>query len=82
MIAFNEWFDNIEKEYPMFQDKDGYNIGNTKALRVGWKAALEWVLGATQCSGDKADVFWDEISERYASVGCDVQDTIRGELEE
>lgn len=44
MKAFDEWFRNIEKDYPMFQDKDGYNIGNTRALKVGWKAALELIL--------------------------------------
>ena len=44
MTGFNEWYKNIEKEYPLYQDKDGYNIGNTRALQVGWKAALEFVL--------------------------------------
>ena len=44
MKAFNSWWDNdITKEYPLYQDKDGYNIGNTRALRVGWKAALEYI---------------------------------------
>ena len=32
MKAFNNWFENIEKEYPLYQDKDGYNIGNLPAL--------------------------------------------------
>lgn len=44
MRNFNEWYDSIEKEYPLYQDKDGYNIGNIRALRIGWKAALEQVL--------------------------------------
>lgn len=44
MTEFNNWYKNIEQEYPLYQDKDGYNIGNIRALRVGWKAALEWVL--------------------------------------
>lgn len=44
MTNFNEWYKNIEKEYPLYQDKDGYNIGNMRALKVGWKAALEWII--------------------------------------
>ena len=42
MKEFDKWYKNIEQEYPMFQDKDGYNIGNTRALKVGWEAALMW----------------------------------------
>lgn len=41
---FNKWYNNIEKKYPLYQDKDGYNIGNVRALRVGFQGALEWVL--------------------------------------
>lgn len=44
MRNFNEWYKNIEREYPLYQDKDGYNIGNIRALKVGWKAALKQVL--------------------------------------
>lgn len=48
MQEFDKWFANITKEYPLYQDKDGYNIGNTPSLKAGWKAALKWiqVLGA------------------------------------
>lgn len=57
---FNKWYDNIEKEYPMYQDKDGYNIGNYRALRIGWKAALRWVLsidsGFCNCGAMNVDV--------------------------
>jgi len=42
MIAFNEWLANIEEAYPKYQNKDGYCIGNTPALKAGWGAALEW----------------------------------------
>lgn len=45
MKEFKRWLVNdITKEYSLYQDKDGYNIGNTPALKAGWKAALEWVL--------------------------------------
>lgn len=44
MTEFDKWYENIEKEYPLYQDKDGYNIGNIRALKVGWKAALEWAV--------------------------------------
>lgn len=44
MIEFDKWFSNIEKDYPKYQDKDGYCIGNTRALKAGWKAALGWIL--------------------------------------
>ena len=45
MKAFNNWWDNdITKEYPLYQDKNGYNIGNHGACKAGWKAALERVL--------------------------------------
>lgn len=47
-VEFNKWYKNIEQEYPMYQDKDGYNIGNIRALKVGWKAALEFVLSLKQ----------------------------------
>ena len=43
MVGFDEWLSNIRKEYPLYQDKDGYSIGNIRALKVGWKAALEWL---------------------------------------
>lgn len=43
MKEFDKWYKNIEKEYPLYQDKDGYNIGNTRALKVGWRAALRWI---------------------------------------
>ena len=44
MTEFDKWFAQITKDYPLYQDKDGYNIGNIPALKVGWKAALEWLL--------------------------------------
>ena len=55
MTGFNEWYKNIEQEYPLYQDKDGYNIGNIRALRVGWKAALMWVLKEREIWGDGFD---------------------------
>ena len=67
MTEFDNWYNNIEKEYPLYQDKDGYNIGNIRALKVGWKAALEWAL--TQ-----------ETSICY-SIPIVVTDIIRKELE-
>ena len=44
MKEFNKWFANIEKEYPLYQEKDGHNIGNRRALEVGWKGAMGLVL--------------------------------------
>ena len=44
MTEFDKWLANIQKEYPLYQDKDGYNIGNVKALKAGYRAALEMVL--------------------------------------
>lgn len=44
MKAFKEFLKNIEKKYPLFQDKEGYNIANVRALKVGWREALEMVL--------------------------------------
>ena len=40
--AFEEMLQTIEKKYPLYQDKEGYNIGNTRALAVGWREALLW----------------------------------------
>ena len=42
-MEFDRWFAQITKEYPLYQDKDGYNIGNIRALRVGWRAALRMI---------------------------------------
>jgi len=44
MQEFNKWYKNIEEKYPLYQDKDGYNIGNIRALKVGWKKAMSLVL--------------------------------------
>lgn len=63
MKEFNNWFENIEKEYPLYQDKDGYNIGNTKALKVGWKAALEWVKSRSECSKELYMIWVNDIDE-------------------
>jgi len=63
MKEFNKWFDSIEEKYPKYQDKDGYNIGNTRALKVGWKAALMLVLFtfkynlATESDDELIDVY-------------------------
>lgn len=54
-MGFNEWYKNIEKEYPLYQDKDGYNIGNTRALKIGWKAALQWVLKEREIWGEGSE---------------------------
>ena len=74
MKAFNNWYGNIEKEYPLHQDKDGYNIGNTRALKVGWKAALEWILKVKK-SGDKLAYYNDDILMA-------IESEIKKELEE
>ena len=67
MTGFNERYKNIEQEYPLYQDKDGYNIGNIRALRVGWKAALEWVLKEREIWGEGFDdcVFGTIIEELH-----------------
>ena len=63
MKEFDKWYDNIEKEYPMHQDKDGYNIGNIRALRVGFRGALSLVLStfkyniATRDNDELIDVY-------------------------
>ena len=70
MVEFNKWFAQITKEYPMYQDGEGYNIGNTRALMVGWRAALRMVLKReNELKPDE----WDFI---------DVCNAIRRELEE
>ncbi len=43
MKAFSNWLKNIEKDYPKYQNKDGYTIGSKPALKAGWKAALDWI---------------------------------------
>ena len=66
MKAFDSWWDNdIKKEYPLYQDKDGYNIGNHGACKVGWRAALEWVLKERKIWGEGFDdcVFGTIIEE-------------------
>ena len=65
MTAFNDWYKNIENEYPMFQDKDGYNIGNTRALKVGWKAALKWIEGVNDNAAynDVDQAIYEELKE-------------------
>ncbi len=66
MKEFNKWFANITKEYPLYQDKDGYNIGNTPALKVGWKAALEWAKNMAHLyakDSELEDILLDELEE-------------------
>lgn len=68
MIAFNNWYKNIEKEYPLYQDKDGYNIGNTKALKVGWEAALLWAedrLTESENLGEAFSKIVEELESKY-----------------
>jgi hypothetical protein len=43
MKEFDKWFAQITKEYPTYQDGEGYNIGNTRTLMVGWRAALRYI---------------------------------------
>ncbi len=66
MTEFEIWFAGIEKEYPLYQDKDGYNIGNTPALKVGWEASkrhyLRWVLD--HCHHFQAQDIIDAILEK------------------
>lgn len=72
MIEFDKWFAQITKEYPMYQDGEGYNIGNTRALMVGWRAALRWVL-------KKGKPYYDINDEKVVATDSDV---IYKELEE
>jgi len=68
MIAFNEWYETIEKEYPLYQDKDGYNIGNFRAIEVGWKAALMWFedrLSESQNLGEAFSKIVEELESEY-----------------
>lgn len=67
MKDFDNWYKNIEKEYPMYQDKDGYNIGNTRALRVGWKAALMWFEDELSESQNLSEAFIKIINELESS---------------
>lgn len=55
----------MEKEYPLYQDKDGYNIGNTKALKVGWKEACKHWLQVAQDHDQEEMQFMieDELEE-------------------
>ena len=55
MREFDKWFAQITKEYPMYQDGEGYNIGNTRALMVGWRAALRFVLKERKAWGKGFD---------------------------
>jgi len=68
MIEFDSWYKNIEKEYPLYQDKDGYNIGNIRALKVGWKAALMWFedrLSESQDLGEAFSKIVEELESEY-----------------
>lgn len=68
MMAFKVWLDNIEKEYPKYQDSEGYNIGNIRALKVGWKGALRWVLQERKTWGKGFDdCVFDMIKEELSS---------------
>ena len=68
MTEFDKWYNNIEKEYPLHQDKDGYNIGNIRALRVGWKAALEWAFKNGYCDGMGYRCDWADMIEQELKV--------------
>ena len=64
MKEFDKWYNNIEKEYPLYQDKDGYNIGNIRALKVGWKAACEhWLQVAKDHDQEMEFMIEDELEE-------------------
>jgi len=68
MKEFDKWFDNIEEEYPRYQDKDGYRIGNVRALRAGWKAALMWAedrLSESQNLGEAFSKIVEELESEY-----------------
>lgn len=69
MKEFNKWWDNdIEKEYPLYQDKDGYNIGNHGACKVGWEAALLWAedrLSESQNLGEAFSKIVKELESKY-----------------
>ena len=69
------------KEFENWLDEKSYSQAEERIAEQTWRAALEMVLGASQCSGDSADIFWDEIGKRYIPVGCDVRDVIREELD-
>ena len=63
MKEFEKFFDNIKEKYPLYQDKDGYSIGNTRALKVGWKEAMLLILTvfkynlATEDNDELIDVY-------------------------
>ena len=64
MTEFDKWFAEITKAYPLYQDKDGYNIGNTRALKAGWKAALELVLKYDELvCGRLKEIIEEELKE-------------------
>jgi len=58
----------MKEKYPLYQDKDGYNIGNVGALKVGWEEALRWAI-----SRDTGPCSFN---------GCNIRDIIEKELEE
>ena len=77
MREFDKWFAQITKEYPLYQDGEGYNIGNTRALRVGWRAALRMVLGEVN-SLNFHDTF-STVEEAYISVIHNIQKELEEE---
>ena len=63
MKEFEKFLDNIKEKYPLYQDKDGYNIGNIGALKVGWEEAMLLILTvfkhnlATEDNDELIDVY-------------------------
>ena len=72
MTNFKKWYNNIEKEYPKYQDKDGYNIGNARALKAGWGAALKLIF----------NTFKSNLATKDENELVDVYKMIEKELEE
>jgi len=68
MKEFNKFFDNMKEKYPLYQDKDGYNIGNFGALKVGWEEALLWaedMLSESQSLGEAFSKIVEELESEY-----------------
>jgi hypothetical protein len=72
MKNFDEWLKNIEKDYPKYQDKEGYTIGNTRALKAGWKAAMRLILTTFKCNLATEDN--DELTNVYKMIESELEE--------
>lgn len=72
MTNFKVWYDNIEQDYPKYQDKDGYNIGNVPALKAGWKAAMRLILSTFKFNLSTKDD--DELIDVYKMIEKELEE--------